>query len=116
MLRVELAARGNYELTIAGSGEEALEILGQRIFDVYILDFFLPGISGAELCRQIRELDPEAPIIACSSSRSDLIRKDTLGEGATVFVRKPFEIEELVTTVQQLWTARSKLSGSGASN
>ena len=102
MLRIELTASGEYVVTIAGSGEEALELLGEETFDLYIVDFFLPGISGAELCRQIRELDPAAPIIACSASKSDLIKNDTLGEGATQFVSKPFDIDVIVDAVKEL--------------
>ncbi len=102
MLRIELTAGGEYDVTIAGSGEEALELLRGESFDLYIVDFFLPGISGAELCRQIRELHPAAPVIACSASKSDLIRNDTLGEGATQFVSKPFDIEVIVDAVKQL--------------
>ena len=102
MLRIELTVGGEYDVTIAGSGEEALELLRGQVFDLYIVDFFLPGISGAELCRQIRELHPAAPVIACSASKSDLIRNDTLGEGATQFVSKPFDIEVIVDAVKQL--------------
>lgn len=102
MLRVELAANGFGDVVVAGSGEEALELLSSRLFDLYILDFFLPGISGAELCRQIRELDPAAPILACSGSQSSLIRKDVLGEGATEFVSKPFDIKTVIEAVNRL--------------
>ena len=102
MLRVELTASGDYDVTLAGSGEDALELLQDKTFDLYIVDFFLPGISGAELCRQIRELHPTAPIIACSGSRSDLIRKDALGEGATEFVGKPFDLETILDAVKRL--------------
>ena len=102
MLRIELTAGGEYDVTIAGSGEEALELLRGQSFDLYIVDFFLPGISGAELCRQIRELHPAAPVIACSASKSDLIKKDALGEGATQFISKPFDIEVIVDAVRQL--------------
>ena len=102
MLRIELAASGDYDVTIAESGEAALELLRRQSFDLYIVDFFLPGISGAALCRQIRELHPAAPIIACSASRSDLIKNDTLGEGATQFISKPFDIEIIIDAVNQL--------------
>jgi CheY-like chemotaxis protein len=101
MLRIELTASGPYDVSIAGSGEEAIELLHRQTFDLYIVDFFLPGISGAELCRQIRELHPAAPIIACSASKSDLIKKDALGEGATEFVSKPFDLDEILDAVKR---------------
>jgi len=55
-LRQILAQRG-YEVTTAGSGEEALRIAALQEFDLFILDVTMPGVTGLDVCRQLRQ-DP----------------------------------------------------------
>jgi DNA-binding response OmpR family regulator len=55
-LRQILAQRG-YEVTTAGSGEEALRIAALQEFDLFILDVTMPGVTGLDVCKQLRQ-DP----------------------------------------------------------
>ncbi len=57
-LRQILAQRG-YEVTIAGSGEEALRIAALQEFDLFILDVTMPGVTGLDVCKQLRQ-DPRS--------------------------------------------------------
>ncbi|MGE0454949.1 MAG: response regulator transcription factor [Vicinamibacteria bacterium] len=57
-LRQILAQRG-YDVTIAGSGEEALRIAALQEFDLFILDVTMPGVTGFDVCKQLRQ-DPRS--------------------------------------------------------
>jgi len=57
------AALSNCQLTFAGTAYEALRELNARPFHAYLLEYWLPDWSGPSLCREIRKVDPYAPII-----------------------------------------------------
>ncbi len=84
------------------SGEEGLERgLGEK-FDLVILDLMLPGLSGLDVCRRLREKLPALPILMLTAkgSEDDVVRG--LRCGADDYVTKPFSIRELVARVEAL--------------
>jgi two-component system, chemotaxis family, response regulator PixH len=86
-----------------GSGEEAQLRLKQQKPNLIVLDVILPGQSGFELCRQLKN-NPDTkniPIIMCSTKNTEIDR--TWGEmsGANAYVTKPIDENQLVQTVNQ---------------
>ena len=87
-----------------GSSEEAQLRLKQKKPDLIVLDVILPGQSGFELCRKLKQ-NPETqtiPIVMCSTKDSDIDK--TWGEmsGADAYITKPIDEEALVKTVNKL--------------
>ncbi len=91
-----------YDFTFVHNTDEAFPLIEKESFDLYILDNWLPGVSGVELCREIRALNPYIPIIFTSAiSRKDDIR-EALDAGADKYLVKPCEPEELLKVVKEL--------------
>src|SRR5262245_21778073 len=84
-----------YELTCARDFDEGLRLARQRDFDLYILDSWLPGKSGVELCRAIREFDPDTPILFYSAAAYERDIQDALREGAQAYLTKPASSHEV---------------------
>lgn len=103
--------RAGHRVEIAASGEQALEAIAVREFDLALMDISLPGISGKEAARRIRALeDPgnkSLPVIAMSAHvfREDV--KDYLAAGMNAFVGKPFTPDQLSSVM------RDVMSGNG---
>lgn len=87
----------------AGDGLTAVEILRSQVFDVVIIDVYLPGIDGPGVIAQARtELGlVELPIIAVSCG-GDPARQVALEAGANVFLDKPMRVRQLISTIQSL--------------
>ena len=68
---------------------EALELIARGRFDLYLLDNWLPGGSGVELCREIRRSDPSTPIVFYSGAGLDFEREEALAAGAQAYLVKP---------------------------
>jgi DNA-binding response OmpR family regulator len=89
-----------YELRSAMDGREGLELVGACSPDAVVLDLMLPGMSGRDICRSIKQSFPETPVIILSAI-SEVADKVLLLElGADDYVTKPFSPRELLARVQ----------------
>jgi two-component system KDP operon response regulator KdpE len=98
VLRRSLITEG-YTVLTASSGEEALDIVAQRRPDLLLLDLLLPGISGLEVCRQLRSTS-DVPIIILSVKEAERDKVAALDLGADDYVAKPFSIEEVLARIR----------------
>ena len=93
-----LRTRG-YDVEIAGTGNEALTIFGERTPDLIVLDLGLPDIQGTEVCRRIRA-SSKVPIIVLSARGGEADKVNALDLGADDYVTKPFGPEELLARIR----------------
>jgi DNA-binding response OmpR family regulator len=77
-----------YLATMAPTATEGLKLLLTRSFDLIILDNWLPDLDGIELCRQIRAVDRETPIIFYSAATMGSEDRDALACGASAYIFK----------------------------
>jgi two-component system KDP operon response regulator KdpE len=103
-LRIALLSN-DFKLIEADTGKDGLKSVEVGCPDLVILDLGLPDITGHQVLKQIREkTDPECqlPVIILSvrSERMDIKRAEE--NGANAYVTKPFRIEELISTVENL--------------
>lgn len=92
----------NCRVTTAATAAEALGLIARGRFDLYLLDNWLPGWSGVELCREIRRTDPSTPVVFYSGAGLDSEREEALAAGAQVYLVKPGDAASLVETVRRL--------------
>lgn len=99
VFRTSLAASG-FVIEEARSGEEAVDLLPQRPFDLVLLDINMPGIGGVESCREIRALAPKIGILMVTvrDAEHDMVR--ALEAGADDYVTKPVRFRELVARMR----------------
>jgi two-component system KDP operon response regulator KdpE len=93
-----LRSRG-FEVDIAGTGAEALEMFGQRQPALIVLDLGLPDVEGTEVCRRIR-VTSQVPIIVLSARGAQTDKVNALDLGADDYVTKPFGPEELLARIR----------------
>lgn len=93
-----LRSRG-YEVDIAGSGAQALEIFAERTPGLIVLDLGLPDIEGTEVCRRVRARS-QVPIIVLSARGAETDKVNALDLGADDYVTKPFGPEELLARIR----------------
>jgi len=86
----------------ANTAGEALELIKDGRFDLYLLDNWLPGGSGVEVCRRIRESGDVTPVLFYSGAGSNNDRREALEAGAQAYLVKPNDVGVLVETVRRL--------------
>jgi len=103
LLRYNLEAEG-YEVEIVARGDDADTRLRERVPDLAILDWMLPGTSGIELCRRLRARAQtrSLPIIMLTARGEESERVRGLATGADDYIVKPFSVPELVARIGAL--------------
>lgn len=108
-----LRANG-YHVDAFGDGVSARSSLAERIPDVLIIDRMLPGISGDELCREIRAVS-DVPIMMLTALGQVEDRIDGLEAGVDDYLTKPFSLRELLLRVGALVRRARTAASSGRS-
>ena len=89
-----------YAVESAETGEQGLARLGNRPFDLILLDFALPDRNGAEVLRDIRDRDPQLPVIMITAYGTVENAVQAMQAGATNFIQKPWDNEKLLADVR----------------
>ncbi len=100
MLRKE-----GFDVSVAADGQVAVEMFEQQGADIVLLDIMLPGMSGTEVCRQIRSTS-QVPIIMVTAKDSEIDKVVGLEIGADDYVTKPFSSRELVARIRAVLRRR----------
>ena len=107
VLRNHLALE-QIQTTSAQSGREALRLLGEHVFDLVLLDVMMPGLTGYDVCRTIRERHShsELPVIMLTAKNRLHDLEEALEHGANDYLSKPFEARELRARVRTMLALR----------
>lgn len=98
-LELELSSEG-YRVSVAHDGIAGLTLARESTFDLAILDWMLPGLTGVELCRRLRTTGNKIPVILLTARDEVGDRVTGLDAGADDYVVKPFSIEELLARIR----------------
>ena len=101
LLQNYLNAKG-YEVLLYADGQKALEGFRSGDFSINIIDVMMPVMDGFELVRQIRKIDPDAPVIylTARNQKEDII--EGFITGADDYLTKPFSMEELLYRIEAI--------------
>ena len=98
-----------YATQVVADGPAALGLLssGQFQFDLVVLDLMLPGMSGYEICKEIRIFNQNLPVMVLSARSSSEDKAHAFDCGADQYVTKPFDLNEVLSRVRNLFKWRT---------
>ncbi|HVU71616.1 MAG TPA: response regulator transcription factor [Mycobacteriales bacterium] len=99
--------REGYEVAVAGTGPDALHEFERNGADLVLLDLMLPGLSGTEVCRTLRQRS-SVPVIMLTARDSEVDKVVGLELGADDYVTKPFSARELVARIKAVLRRRGE--------
>lgn len=88
------------ETKTVGTAAQALSLIQAERFDLYLLDAVLPDLDGFELCRRVRNLDPDTPILFFSGAAYEVDKKKGIEAGADDYISKP-DVEGVLGRIRQ---------------
>src|SRR6516162_2607592 len=94
--------RHDYEVAVAKTGREAIELLGDRRFDLVLLDIMMPGMNGLEVLKFLRRVDSllDLPIIMVTAKGGSEDTVEALELGANDYVTKPLDFPVVLARIR----------------
>ena len=89
-----------YTVDVAEEGKRGLEMALSGSYDLLLLDWMLPGVTGIELCQQFRTKYRETPVIFLTAKDTVQETIEGLQSGANDYIKKPFHFEELLERIK----------------
>ncbi|HUL37917.1 MAG TPA: response regulator [Thermodesulfobacteriota bacterium] len=96
-----------YEVYTVESGQEAIRFLSQNKVDLVTLDLHMPGLSGFDVLREIKNLQPGIEVIIVTAYGSLSNAQEAVSLGAGDFISKPYNVADIITTVSKSFARRS---------
>lgn len=94
--------REGHEVVVVGDGHTALSWADKEGVDLLVLDLGLPGMDGLDVCRRLRRVRPELPVLMLTARTDEVDFVVGLDAGADDYVAKPFRLAELLARVRAL--------------
>lgn len=98
---VNIVLKKRYNLLRAHNGIEAVTMNEDEKPDLILMDIRMPGMTGLDATRIIKEVSPDTPIIALSAFAFDENIREAKAAGCDAFMAKPFKVEDLIETIKQ---------------
>jgi signal transduction histidine kinase/ActR/RegA family two-component response regulator len=102
MITQKTIEKFNYKCSVALSGQEAIDILDSRSFDVVLLDINMPEMNGFETTRLIRQKGIKTPIIALTAFDKEEVTEEAISAGFDDIISKPFDTKQLQKIINEL--------------
>jgi DNA-binding response OmpR family regulator len=107
VLAKRLARRG-FLVTSVTSGEKAIQTLRKKEFDIVVLDLKLTDMDGIEILKIFKKMAPELPVIMLTGHGCEIAAEDGLRFGASDYLTKPCDVNELVAAIRSVVQAGRK--------
>lgn len=109
LVQLVLQAAG-FRVSTADNTAAALQLAASERFDALLLDYWMPDLTGIELCRRIRAFDQNTPILICSGAVTQADKAAAVLAGAQGYVNKPFDSSDLIRTIRSLLRSNMRRS------
>jgi len=102
-----MVLKDEYNVLLAGTGEEMTEIFTKNSVDLILLDILLPDSSGLDLLANLKETDPNVEIIMVTAVNDVQAAVKAIKLGAYEYIIKPFVVDEVLTVIKRAFEKRS---------
>jgi DNA-binding response OmpR family regulator len=99
-------SKRNIDVTKAYSGKEALQALRKTDFDAVVLDLKMEDMDGIEILKIFKKIVPDLPVIMLTGHGSEEAARDGIGLGASDYLTKPCDFEELIVKLKDVVSSR----------
>jgi len=105
-----------YDVTTVNSGSDAVELVGERNFDIIFLDENMPGMSGLEALSEIKSTKPNIPVVMITKSEEESIMEEAIGSKISDYLIKPVNPNQILLSIKKNLENRKLINEKTTSN
>jgi DNA-binding NtrC family response regulator len=98
--------RRGYEVTMAGEGAKAIQLVNERPFDIIFMDIKMPAMDGVDTYKRVKKIRPDAIVVMMTGYAVEDLVQEALREGAYGVVYKPLDMDRVVALIERTKEAR----------
>ncbi len=102
----DILSQSRHQVVVAANGEEGIRLFREEKFDMVLTDLGMPGMSGWEVCKEIREIDPDIPVGMITGWGAEVSRKKREEHGVDFVLSKPFDLEQILNVVVEAMSSK----------
>lgn len=91
----------NYEVVTCRSGQDALEAIGEQVFDIVFLDENMPGLSGLETLNELKQMQPGLPVVMITKNEEEAIMEEAIGSKIADYLIKPVNPNQILLSLKK---------------
>ena len=95
----------DYDVTIATSGEQAIEFSQKQSFHVVVTDIRMRGLSGIDVLREVKQIDPHTEVVVLTAYETLETARQAISFGASEYLKKPFNLDHIQTVVERCFSS-----------
>ena len=95
-----------YKVTPASNGDDAVKLVGKKIYDLILLDEMMPGKDGLDTLKEIKELNPHIPVIMVTKSEEEDLMEQAIGKKIDDYLTKPVNPSQILSAVKRILEAK----------
>ncbi len=103
-----------YDVAVAGDGYRAIEMIGERAYDIVLMDITMPGLNGVETFKEVKRTSPPTKVIMMTAYSVEDLIKEALEEGCYGIIYKPLDMDNVIALVDEI--RRQRLLSGTVSN
>jgi PAS domain S-box-containing protein len=104
----QILARINHQVSAAKNGEEGIRLFKEREFDIVLTDLGMPGMSGWEVCRAIKEMSPHTPVGMITGWGLEVDQARMKESGIDFVIPKPFQLDQIIRVIDEAMASKGK--------
>jgi CheY-like chemotaxis protein len=101
-------AQVNHQVTLAEDGEKGIQLFKEGKFDMVLTDLGMPGMSGWEVCRMIKKINPHTPVGMITGWGMEMSRSKMEEYGLDFFISKPFDFNQILNVVAETMESKGE--------
>jgi DNA-binding response OmpR family regulator len=101
-------AQADHQVTLAEDGRKGVELFKEGKFDIVLTDLGMPGMSGWEVCRMIKEMSPHTPVGMITGWGDERNRSKMEEYGLDFLISKPFDLAQILNVVAETMESRKE--------
>jgi PAS domain S-box-containing protein len=105
----DILSRNRHQVVVAANGEEGIRLFREDKFDIVLTDLGMPGMSGWEVCKGIREIDPNIPVGMITGWGAEVSRKKREEHGVDFVLSKPFNYEQILNVIVEAMGSKGNI-------